>query len=181
MIFVVLLVLAAVVLYVPNLWVSHVLETGSEEQAHFPGTGGEFAQHLIERLELTGIRVEMTVSGDHYDPIRKVIALSESNISGKSITAITTACHEVGHAMQDQRQEALFRLRTRLAEQADVVQKAGSIFMMVAPVVAFITRAPAPGVVVFSVGLIAVSTMLIVHLLTLPVEWDASLIKRCHF
>ena len=40
----------------------------SEDIEGMPGTGGELAQHLIERFGLESVKVETTEIGDHYDP-----------------------------------------------------------------------------------------------------------------
>ena len=59
----VLLVLGLV--YGPQFWVGHTLRRHSAERPDFPGTGGEMAEHLVERLGLKGVGVEMTDKGDH--------------------------------------------------------------------------------------------------------------------
>ena len=38
---------------------------------------------------------------DHYDPRSKVVRLSSNIYGGSSIAAISVACHECGHAIQD--------------------------------------------------------------------------------
>jgi Zn-dependent membrane protease YugP len=55
----------------------------------------------------------VTDKGDHYDPIAKVVRLSADNFNGRSVTAVTVAAHEVGHALQDARGFGLLHWRTR--------------------------------------------------------------------
>ncbi|MFB6260177.1 MAG: zinc metallopeptidase, partial [Thiohalorhabdaceae bacterium] len=43
----------------------------SRERDDFPGTGGQFAAHLIDRFGLDGVTVETDEAGDHYDPDRR--------------------------------------------------------------------------------------------------------------
>ena len=58
----------------------------------FPGTGGELAEHLVKRLELTDVQVEEGEQNDNfYDPENKLVKLSPDNFNGKSLTAITVA------------------------------------------------------------------------------------------
>ena len=64
-----------------------------------------------------------------------------------------------------------------MVEKALIAQRTGSIFMMVAPIVALVTRAPAPGFLLFGAGFVAIASMSAVHLVTLPLEWDASFNK----
>ena len=98
-----LVVLAAI--YAPQYWVGHTMRRHGGHRPDFPGTGGEMAQHLVERYELEGVRVEATEAGDHYDPEARVVRLSQSNFDGANLTAVAVAAHEVGHALQHHRGE----------------------------------------------------------------------------
>ena len=141
------------------------------------GTGGELARHLVQRFELTGVVVEETEHGDHYDPAAKAVRLSSANFNGKSLTAIAVAAHEVGHAIQDKEGSSLLENRTKWVQFAQVTDKLGSVAILVMPVLTLISKSPAlAGLMI----LLAVSSMLvatIVHFITLPVELDASFKK----
>jgi len=92
--------LLAILVYAPSFWVRRVMAKHSKEIAGLPGTGGELALHLIERFELTGIKVEETAANtDHFDPSGPAVRLSPLNLNGKSLTAIAVAALEVGHAI----------------------------------------------------------------------------------
>lgn len=163
-----------VVIYGPQYWVSHVLRYYSAEQEHYPGNGGELAEHLIKVLGLEGVTVEQTTHGDHYDPIDKAVRLSEQNMQGKSLTAITIAAHEVGHAIQHQQGYAPFKMRQKLVVFANAAEKLGALMMFAVPVLALITRSPPVGLTMLAIGLGSMLVGTIVHLVTLPVELDAS-------
>ena len=105
----------------------------SLHQEHFPGTGGELAEHLIERYELNGIKVEKTDDGDHYDPTDKVVRLTPDKFDGKSLTAITVAAHEIGHAIQHRNGYPSFGLRQHVVSVAIVAEKIGAIAMIAIP------------------------------------------------
>ena len=172
-----LLVLAAVV--IPGMWVKQVLHRYSEPADRYrdKGTGADFARHLLDRFNLQHVSVEVTPTGDHYDPEGEAVRLMEDRYHGHSLTAITVAAHEVGHAIQDARGERLFRNRQQLAKLSARGQQFGSLIMLAAPVVMLITRAPGIGL---SFVLVAIGSMLmgtLVHLITLPVELDASFRK----
>ena len=141
------------------------------------GTGAQLARHLLDRFELHEVAVEKTPAGDHYDPQAKAVRLTEGNYDGCSLTAITVAAHEVGHAIQDARNETLFINRARLARLAARAQKFGSLFMVAAPVVMLITRAPGMTFVFLAIAIGSMLLGTMVHLITLPVEFDASFNK----
>jgi Zn-dependent membrane protease YugP len=94
---------------------------------------------------LQSVTVEVTPAGDHYDPEAKAVRLTEEKYHGHSLTAITVAAHEVGHAIQDARGESLFRNRQTLARLAMRGQRFGSMVMLAAPVALLLTRAPGLG------------------------------------
>ncbi len=62
-----------------------------------------------EQLDLPDLRVERTETGDHYDPAERVVRLTADKFDGRSLTAITVAAHEVGHALQDRDGSAALR------------------------------------------------------------------------
>jgi len=173
----IVVLLAAVAL--PGIWVRRILEKYSEPADRYrdKGSGAELARHLLDRFGLNDVAVEMTEAGDHYDPDARTVRLTQDKYQGHSLTAITVAAHEVGHAIQHARGEALFRNRQTLARIAMQAQRFGSMVMLAAPVVLVLARAPALGAAFLAV---AVGSMLVgtaVHLITLPVELDASFRK----
>lgn len=161
-------------IYGPQYWVTRVLSKYNVPQNHFPGTGGELAQHLINKFELQDVKVELSDTGDHYDPIKKVVRLTKDKLEGKSLTAITVAAHEVGHAIQHQMGYKPFKARHYLGIFALGAQKLGALMMFAMPVLSLISRSPRLGLLIFLVGIATMILSTIVHLVTLPVEWDAS-------
>ena len=143
-----------------------------------PGNGQELARHLINRFQLTGVQVEEGGNDiNHFDPSNNMVRLSPELFSGKSITAIAVAAHEIGHAIQYHRCEKLIVWRSDILPKIIVVEKISFAFLMLIPVVGAATRVPA---VMFFMALLLIVFMLsriIFHLTTLPVEWDASFNK----
>ncbi|MDM8566727.1 zinc metallopeptidase [Candidatus Halobeggiatoa sp. HSG11] len=174
MFIIIFLLLLVVVIFGPQMWAKQILTKYSRPRKDFPGTGGEFAQHLLTQLKLHNVKVEISETGDHYDPIDKVVRLIRPNLEGKSLTAVATAAHEVGHAIQDHIDYKPFQTRIRLVKVAQITEKIGAGLMMMIPVVAIFTRIPALGILMFLGGLMSLGTSVIVHFVTLPVEWDAS-------
>ncbi|MGI9477054.1 MAG: zinc metallopeptidase [Hyphomicrobiaceae bacterium] len=170
-IIVVFIVLIAVA---PQMWVQRVIARHSEPRADFPGTGGEFARHILDELGLHGVAVEQTEDGDHYDPEKKIVRLTEPHYAGRSLSAVVIAAHEVGHAIQDASGYVPLKARTQIAKNAGWLQTAATAILLAAPLFVIIAKSPAILLVqVAAIGLIALITVLM-HAVTLPVEFDAS-------
>jgi len=171
---VVLAIVVVLILIGPSIWVKSVLQKYSSPADRYQGTGGELARHLLDRLGLDHIGVETTEVGDHYDPVAGIVRLTEDKFSGRSLTAITVAAHEVGHAMQDRDAFAPLRWRTRLIAAAATGEKVGAGLLVVAPVAGLLTRAPVTALIFAAGGLLSLVSVALVHLVTLPTEFDAS-------
>ena len=171
-IFFILLILALVL--GPGIWVRRVMAKYSQPADRYDQTGAETARSLLEFLEMSNVKVELTEAGDHYDPIEKVVRLSAGNFDGRSLTAVTIAAHEVGHALQDATGFAPLHLRTRLVRWVGPIEKAGALLLMGTPVIIGITRVPAAGMLMLLGGLLTLGSAVVIHMLTLPTEFDAS-------
>ncbi len=169
-----LLIIVAAVIFGPQLWVSRVFSRHGRQRDDYPGTGGELARHLLDQFGMTHVKVEMTERGDHYDPLTKTVRLTPDKLTGKSLTAVTVAAHEVGHAIQDRTGYQPLAERTRLIRVAEKAQKVGVVLMLGIPVAAAVARTPAAGLFVLIAGMATMGISTLVHLVTLPVEWDAS-------
>jgi Zn-dependent membrane protease YugP len=158
----------------PSYWVKHTLKKYSYPEDRYPGTGAELARILLDWAKLQSVKVEVTDTGDHYDPIDKVVRLTPDKFNGKSLTAITVAAHEVGHAIQDRDGYLPLRLRTKLVRLAAPAEKFGAAILMLAPIVMIVTRAPIAGVLFLAGGLLTIGAATLVHMVTLPMEMHAS-------
>lgn len=158
----------------PQYWVKRTMEAHAGDRPDFPGTGGELARHLLDEAGLQTVGVEVTEDGDHYDPEAKMVRLSDDNYTGRSVTAIAVAAHEVSHAMQDRDGYAPLHLRQRLVRHADTVQRIGTVLLMGAPVVFAIVRSPAILLIEIAAAFAVLGSIVLVHALTLPTEFDAS-------
>ena len=171
----VLIVIALI--FGPSLWVKFVMRRYSSEKPEMPGTGGELAKHLIERFSLNDVKVEVTELGDHYDPIEKKVRLSKENYESKSLTAIAIAAHEVGHAIQDQQGDKRLAIRTKMVPIIDKVARLSAVIISLSPVIGIITRHPMPFSLLLLLGLSGFIARMMVHAVTLPIEFDASFSK----
>jgi len=169
-----LIIILLGLIYLPNIWLTHTLKKYEQPKDKFPGTGGQFATHLLTQLHIEDVTVEQTDKGDHYDPVSRCVRLSPKYHNEKSLTAIVVAAHEVGHAIQHKSNYGLFKLRTVLAVAANITEKTGVLILMLMPIITMISRSPALGLITTLSAVAFMTIGLTVHLITLPVEWDAS-------
>ncbi|MCK5921419.1 MAG: zinc metallopeptidase [Methylococcales bacterium] len=174
MLIVFIILFIALIIFGPQWWAKRTFARYAIKQAHISGTGGELALHLLERFEIQDVGVEITEKGDHYSPDSKMVRLSENNYNDNSLTAVAVAAHEVGHAIQHHHKETKLALRTSLIKIAGPITKIGSTSMIIMPIVLILTRSPGAALFFILVGLASIVGSTLIHLLTLPVEWDAS-------
>lgn len=167
-------ILIAALVLGPGWWVRRVMSRYRKPEDRYEGTGAQLARHLLDTSQLQHVKVEETEEGDHYDPNDKTIRLGPGNFNGRSLTAVTVAAHEVGHAIQDATGFAPLKIRTRLVILTQPVQKLGAGILMASPFIGAITRAPSISLLMILGGLMSLGAASLVHLLTLPTELDAS-------
>ena len=171
----VLIVIALI--FGPHLWVKFVMNRYSSEKPEISGTGGELAKHLIDQFSLKDVEVEITELGEHYDPIEKKVRLVREHYESKSLTAIAIAAHEVGHAIQDQQNDKRLATRTKMTPIANMVARWSVGIISLSPIIGIITRHPMSFSVLLFLGLSGFFARMVIHAVTLPIEFDASFSK----
>lgn len=171
---VIIVILVLTLVVGPGLWVKSVMARYSVPKNRYRFTGGELARQLLDHLGLQEVRTETTEKGDHYDPTAKFVRLSPENFEGRSLTAVTVAAHEVGHALQHARGFRPLLWRTRLVVWVAPIEKLGAGLLLLAPFTVALTRTPVVGLLTFLGGFATLGTATAVHALTLPTEFDAS-------
>jgi Zn-dependent membrane protease YugP len=158
----------------PSLWIKRVLKTHGVDRPDLPGSGGELARHLLDEAKLTDVKVETTNEGDHYDPGARAVCLLSQHHDGRSIAAVAVAAHEVSHAIQHARGEPGFKRRVELVGNLIWVERLAAVVLLLAPVGFVLLKAPALALlqIVAAIALMAIGV--VVHVVTLPVEFDAS-------
>ena len=131
-------------------------------------TGKEAARYLLDKNGLSEVDVVETTGylTDHYDPRSKIIKLSRSVYNDASIAAVSVACHECGHAIQDKENYTFMRIRSALVPFVNFVTYLG-YFSLIISLIAGIT-----GYLI--VGILILLATLLFQIVTLPVEFDAS-------
>ena len=161
----------------PQFWIKRIMRTHSVERLDMPGTGGELARHLLDDAGLQDVKLEMVPAGDHYSPDDRAVRLSEANFKGRSITAVAVAAHEVAHAVQHRDGYGPLLWRQRLVKKAVVVERIGGIMLMATPLVFALLRSPVIVLLEIALALGILACTIVVHIVTLPTEFDASFKK----
>ena len=171
----ILIIVLLCVVFLPQFWVKYVIKKYSVTVDELPGTGGELARHLLDRFAMDEVRLEQTRDGaDHYDPATRTVRLAKAHLDGKSLAAVTIAAHEFGHALQHHTGYKPLLWRGRLAKLAAGAEKVASFILVSLPFVLLFTRAPILSALLLLAGLTVLCLPIILHLFTLPVEFDAS-------
>ena len=123
------------------------------------------------------MKVELTDRGDHYDPEAHAVRLTTPHHDGRSVAAVAVAAHEVSHAVQHARGERPFALRFALVKRLNWIDRVASGILLLAPVVFIAIKLPILLVLQLVAGLLLLAIRVVVHVVTLPVELDASFAK----
>ena len=131
-------------------------------------TGYDVAKLIIEANNLN-VSIEETYGylSDHYDPRSKTIRLSHEIYANSSIAAASIAAHECGHAIQDNNQNILLKLRSLLIPIVNLSSHLGYIAVMIG-LLAGIAK-------LLIIGILLELIILLFQILTLPIEIDASI------
>ena len=131
-------------------------------------TGEQVARMLLDSSGLHNIPIEI-VRGkltDHYDPINKVMRLSEEVYYGSSVASIGVAAHETGHAIQHKENYSPLMMRNSIAPVVSFSSNVSWILFFIGFIFSFTP--------LISIGIILFSLVVLFQLITLPVEFNAS-------
>ncbi|KIL37056.1 peptidase [Cohnella kolymensis] len=131
-------------------------------------TGYDAARRMLDRNGLQDVPIEPVpgVLSDHYDPIHRVVRLSEPVYYENSISAVSVACHEVGHAIQHAQSYSMLVLRHRMFPVVRFASGAAP-FLLIAGFIFQAANLILAGVIFFAAAVAF-------QLVTLPVEFNAS-------
>jgi Zn-dependent membrane protease YugP len=136
-------------------------------------TGAQVAKTILQRMGINDVTVEQ-VEGeltDHYDPTAKAVRLSESVYASSSLAAAAIAAHECGHVLQDVRGYQFMNIRASLVPVANIGANFGPMMVMAG---LFLTSLGSLSTVFINIGIVLFAGAILFHIVTLPVEFDAS-------
>jgi Zn-dependent membrane protease YugP len=131
-------------------------------------TGYEAARRMLDDAGLYNIPIEPVPGqlSDHYDPIAKTVRLSEAVYYGNSISSVSVACHEVGHAIQDKVRYPMLVARHRMFPVVNFASGIAPLLLIGGFLFKF------SGLILL--GIIFFSAAVLFQVVTLPVEFNAS-------
>ena len=168
-------ILPFLILFLPNIWVNYILKKYNKILPDMPFTGKELGNKIIKEQQLDKVTINPIKQLDHYNPINKKIHISDDKINKKSITSIAVITHEIGHAIQDKENYKPLKLRQTLIEKTINFQRLGSILLIIGlPSIFAFTKSPFVTLIAALIVMGCLTTNVLIHLITLPVELDAS-------
>ena len=162
-------------LFLPSLWVNYILKKNNTILPDMPFSGRELGKKILQEKHLDNVSIQQIKKIDHYNPIEKKVHIGEDKLDKKSITSIAVVAHEIGHAIQDKENYKPLLLRQKLIEKTIIFQRIGSFLLIIGlPSIFAITKSPFITFVAAILIMGCLSTNVVIHLITLPVEFDAS-------
>ena len=160
-----------------SLWAQNNIKSTyrryAEVRSQMGMTGAEVAQTILSNMGITDIKVE-GVRGeltDHYDPSAKAVRLSQGIYNSDSLAAAAVAAHECGHVLQDKKDYKFMNFRAALVPAANLGSKFAPMLVMGG---IFLSALGSISIVPIYIGIALFLGVIAFHVITLPVEFDAS-------
>ncbi len=169
MLYLMLILPALIISIYAQAKVSSTFKKYSQVRASRGISGSEVAATLLRRNGMSGkVRVEATSGSltDHYDPMARSVRLSETVYGSNSIAAVSVAAHECGHAIQHNQEYGPLELRHKIVPVANFASSASFPILLIGLI--FLNSN------FIMAGIILFSAVVLFHLVTLPVELNAS-------
>ena len=134
-------------------------------------TGAEAAERVLHGAGIYDVRIERVAGNltDHYDPRSKVLRLSDTVYGSASVAAVGVAAHECGHAIQHAKGYTPIKIRSAIVPIANF----GSQIAWPLILIGLLFNSNTSSLLI-NLGILAFSMAVIFHLVTLPVEYNAS-------
>lgn len=165
-----LLIIAGVLL---SLWASAGVKSAFRKFSSVPTirgvTGAAAAEAILRQSGIYDVRV-IHIRGnlnDHYDPRNKTLALSDPVYGSTSVAAVSVAAHECGHAIQHAKNYLPLKIRGSLVPVANFGSAISWPIILVGIFMGF-------NQTLITVGIVLFFAVVLFHLVTLPVEFNAS-------
>jgi len=170
----IVLVLPAVILSLWASWnVKHTFKKYSKVLNSRSLTGADAARRVLDANGLRDIPVEH-ISGelsDHYDPEGRIVRLSDSVWGSTSVAAVGVACHEVGHAIQNEQDYLPIKIRQAIIPATALGEKLSVPLLILGLILSSYSRV---FIYLAYAGVALYAICAVFQLVTLPTEFDAS-------
>ena len=174
----ILIIISCVIALIAQVKVKSTFNKYSRVSSSKGMTGAMVAEQLLRSQGIYDVSIQR-VSGsltDNYDPRTKVLSLSEDVYGVNSVSAVSVACHEAGHAIQHARGYIPLKIRNGIVPVVNFASKLTWPLLLIGIVLlaAGSFEMSYWGNMLFNIGVIAFIAIIVFHLITLPVEFNAS-------
>jgi len=143
-------------------------------------TGLQIAKNMMKHYGIGDLTVTRgRANQNHFNPRKNSITLDPHVYKSSSVTAIATACHEVGHACQFAQGYFFMKVRSALVPVVQLTQGSWFIVLIVGILINMSNSGgnglnAGPGSFLIDLALILYAVSVAFHIITLPVEFNAS-------
>ena len=139
-------------------------------------TGAMAARRVLDASGLNDVTIHRVAGSltDYYDPRTRSLHLSDDVYGADSIAAVGVACHEAGHAVQHARHYVPLIVRNGIVPVVNFASSISWILIMIGLGMIFSSAQSSMGNLLFNIGVLAFVIVLLFHVITLPVEFNAS-------
>ena len=132
-------------------------------------SGAKAAQEILYANGINHVEIQQVPGqlSDHYDPRTKVVRLSGAVFHGRSLAALGIAAHEVGHAIQDNRNYLPLVVRNMAVPLASFGSNGAMILMVLGVAISHLK-------ILLGLGILLYAGVVFFQLINLPVEYNAS-------
>lgn len=152
-----------------QIYVTRMLSKYSKVPTRTGASGAEMARRMTLDKGISQVAIyQGAPNQDHFDPRNNSVTLGTEAFGERTVTAIATAAHEVGHACQFAEGYTFMRIRSALVPVVNFCSNAWVIVFFIGLAMG------ATGLSFVKLGIIMFAAVLIFQLVTLPVEFNAS-------
>ena len=154
--------------YLVKVWLMRTYKEWGEVPNAVGASGFQVARHILDTNDLQHVILEVSKGqlSDHYIPSQDRMRLSEDINNNTSVASIAVAAHECGHALQDKENYPMLKAKAVLMPLAAIGNQVGLGLTLGG---SFLGSA-----FVSNIGLLCIGFGVLMPLLTLPIEFDAS-------
>lgn len=173
-----LMLIGLPLVFLPQWWVKSTVGKFSKVATDQGLSGAEVARQILAQNQLFHVQVEEVPGelSDHYDPSDKAVRLSPEIYHGSSVAACAIAAHECGHALQHASGFVPVVIRSAMVPAVNLGSQLGPM-LIIGSLILMSMRMLNPDLA-FLVGVFGVMMFglaVLFHVVTLPVEIDASM------
>ncbi len=154
--------------YLVKVWLMRTYKKWGEVPNAVGASGFQVARHILDSNDLQHVELEVSKGklSDHYIPSQDKMRLSEDINNNASVASIAVAAHECGHALQDKENYSMLKAKAVLMPLAVAGNQVGLVLTLGG---SFLSSA-----LISNIGLLCIGFGVLMPILTLPIEFDAS-------